>query len=117
MDPSAAAGADTQLTVAAIIKLLVDTLKLCWGGKPDRQPPLWLPSVVAMILGVAFVAVALLARGVDLTQVGAAARAFQDGLAAAAGAIGITQLHSVARAHIPAAPALPPQAAPVGLRG
>ena len=94
----------TQATMATtIVKMLIDVLKLCWGGDAGK-PPTWVPPIASLGCGVAIMALLALAIDQDLTQPRTIAATVLSGLMAAVGAIGVTELHKLAR-----------QAAPGGL--
>ena len=87
----------TQATMATtLVKMLVDLVKLCWGGD-DGHTPRWVPPVAAVGLGVSVLALLAIAVDQDLTQPRVAAQTVLAGLMAAVSAIGITELHKIAR--------------------
>jgi hypothetical protein len=94
-----------------LVKMLVDLVKLCWGGERGR-PPTWIPPLTALGAGVGVMALLALALDQDLTQNRVLASTILAGLMAAVGAIGVTELHRLARATTGPAPPEAPYASP-----
>lgn len=87
----------TQATMATtLVKMLVDLIKMCWGGEHGR-PPTWVPPLAALASGIAVLMLLALALDQDLTQSRVLASTVLAGLMAAVGAIGVTELHRMAR--------------------
>jgi hypothetical protein len=80
------------LSAVAIIKVLVDLLKLAW-----LKVPQWVPPTVALLGGPAVVALFQVAAGQPLTQQ-LLAQAILAGILAGGGAIGTTELSNRAQA-------------------
>lgn len=84
----------TQATMATtLVKMLVDLVKLCWAG----HPPDWVPPLTALGAGIGVLALLAVALDQDLTQSRIVAQTILAGLMAAVGAIGVTELHKLAR--------------------
>ena len=87
----------TQATMATtLVKMMVDLVKLCYGGDTGHTPT-WVPPVAAVLFGVGILALLATAVDQDLTQPRVAAQTVLAGLMAAVSAIGITELHKIAR--------------------
>jgi hypothetical protein len=88
----------TQATMATtLVKMLVDLVKLCWAG----HPPDWVPPLTALGAGIGVLALLAVALDQDLTQSRIVAQTILAGLMAAVGAIGVTELHKLARQAAP----------------
>ena len=87
----------TQATMATtLVKMLVDLVKLCWGGDGGR-PPTWVPPLASLLCGIVVLMLLSVALDQDLTQTRVLASTVLAGLMAAVGAIGVTELHRLAR--------------------
>ena len=84
-----------------IVKLLVDLIKLCWGGDQESQPPNWVPPVGAIVIGITVMVLLGIASSQDLTKGPPLASAILAGLMAATSAVGVTTLHTMARSVSP----------------
>lgn len=80
-----------------LVKMLVDLVKLCWAG----HPPDWVPPLTALVAGIGVLALLAVALDEDLTQSRIVAQTILAGLMAAVGAIGVTELHKLARQTAP----------------
>ena len=93
----------TQATMATtLVKMLVDLVKLCWGGDGGR-PPTWVPPLASLLCGIVVLMLLSVALDQDLTQTRVLASTVLAGLMAAVGAIGVTELHRLARQAVPGA--------------
>ena len=99
-------------TAVLIVKMLVDALKLCWGGDPEKQPPMWVPPISAFVIGIAILSLMGIALEQDLTRGPILAKTIIAGLIAGASALGVTELHTLARGGHRAAPPVVPFAPP-----
>lgn len=75
-----------SLAAVAIVKVLVDLVKLGWVALPQ-----WVPPLLALIGGPVIVALLMIAGGQLLTQQ-ALAQAVLAGILAGGGAVGVTEL-------------------------
>ena len=90
----------SQATMAmTIVKMLVDLIKLAWGGE-EGHPPTWLPPIAALVIGILVMVLLAQTTGQDLTGSQALAQTILSGLMAGAGSIGVTELHKLARAPV-----------------
>lgn len=75
-----------SLAAVAIVKVLVDVIKLAWASVPQ-----WVPPALAMATGPFVVVLLMLADAQALTQQ-ALAQAILAGILAGGGAVGVTEL-------------------------
>lgn len=86
-----------QATAATtLVKAGVDLLKAAWGGDAGRTPT-WVPPIASLVSGLGIMALLAVANGQDLSQPTIAAQTALAGIMAAVSAVGITELHKIAR--------------------
>lgn len=86
-----------QATAATVlVKAGVDLIKIGWGGDGGRTP-MWVPPVASLISGLGIMALLGISNGQDLMVPAVAAQTALAGIMAAVSAVGVTELHKIAR--------------------